>query len=66
MPEVTLVLGNLVFQHEMVSECVPGQLRNGAVILMLVVLSMGEHHVGRHPRLSFSNASLISSAMNGK
>ena len=45
--QVAIILGNFVFQDEMVSPCVPGQLIDDPVILVKVVSSMRKDEVGR-------------------
>ena len=46
LAQVAFVLGNLVFPDEMISEGVPRELANEAVILMGIVAAMGEYEVG--------------------
>src|SRR4029434_6486030 len=44
-PEVAVVLGDLVFENELVSEGVPRELGDQPVVLMEVVAVVGEHEV---------------------
>src|ERR1700683_168603 len=45
---VPVVLRNLVFEDQMVSICVPGQLGDEPVILVRVAAPVGENHVRIH------------------
>src|SRR6185436_6984105 len=51
VPEVALVLRDLVLEHEVRAERVPGQLRDEPVVLVPVVQMMREDDVGRDLRL---------------
>ena len=51
-PEVTVILQNLVFQNQMVPECIPGQVGQHPVILMSIISVMGEDNIGVEFRLN--------------
>lgn len=43
--QISIILGDLILQDEVISECVPGQLREQPVILVKVMLVMREYDV---------------------
>src|SRR6185437_5887533 len=47
--QIALELRNLVFEHQVIAEGVPGQFREQAVVLVAIVAGMGEHHIGSDP-----------------
>src|SRR6266496_1028551 len=44
--EVRIVLGNFVFEDKMVSERIPGEFANHAMVLMEVVAKMSKDQIG--------------------
>ena len=64
--KVALVFRDLVFGDEVVTEGVPRKFRDRAVVLVLVVTAVGEHHVRATTGFSASNASLMSAPRYGK
>jgi hypothetical protein len=48
--EVTVIFWNFVFQQQVIPECVPGQIRDQAMILMAIVAEMSKNQVGIYPR----------------
>src|SRR5262245_51127204 len=51
LPEVALVLRNLVFEHEVVAPGLPGDLGSDAMVLVPVLEPVGEDQVGPHRAL---------------
>ena len=49
--EVAIVFGNFVFQDQVITEGVPREIGNEAVVLVAIVTIVGEHEVGRATRL---------------
>jgi hypothetical protein len=52
-PHISVVFGDLIFQYQMVSERVPGQLGDQAMVLVQVRTTMGKNHVRRYLSLQF-------------
>ncbi len=46
--EVAVIFRNFVFQNEVVSECVPGQVGDGPVVLVPVVTIMRKNQIRAH------------------
>src|SRR5258707_15509612 len=45
LSHITVVFWDLVFQYQMISESIPGQLGNLAVVLMSILTVMGKNHI---------------------
>src|SRR5439155_14763684 len=46
LPQIGVVLWNLVFENEMVAESIPGEFREQAVVLMEIMPEMSKDQIG--------------------
>src|SRR6185312_889777 len=47
--EVAVELGNLIFEHQVIAERVPGQFPEQAMILVAILTAVGQHHIRGNP-----------------